>query len=173
MGNVSFSSRIGTADQPFSNPAWERAVQEFLVDGDYRLAAVRSELPIDPLEFYRREAVVARIAWLQEQRASDLQVRRQAVLDELSMIVHSSITDYDIDPEAATVTVKPGLPPERVRAIAKAKITKRVSLVTKEVTVSIELALWDKNAGIEKMMRHLGMLTEAGQSETRPLLLVK
>lgn len=91
---------------------------------------------------------------------AEAKIQTHRVLEELAIVAHSSVEDFDVDPATGAVRVKEGLPPERIRAIASVDFIETVNQRSGEVTRTAKLRLWDKVAAITNAMKHKALLVE-------------
>jgi phage terminase small subunit len=103
----------------------------------------------------RRPRVVAAIKRAQDSRAERVRIDAERVLAELEELAFSNIADYEIDPVAGTVCLRPGAPPKAMRAVASIK--HRVTRGAKGYVHEIEVRLWDKPSMLRLAGRHVGV----------------
>lgn len=96
------------------------------------------------------------------EEAARLQTHR--ILEELALVAHSSIDDYVVDWEHERLTVREGVPPEKMRAVAGVKFRKvevhDPRTRETETTFTAEIKLWDKNTALTNAMKHKALLVE-------------
>lgn len=147
------------------NARKRRFVDEYLVDLNATEAAKRSGYSAKTAysigqRLLKDVEIAASIAVEQDARAARVQVRADEVLRELVAIVRTNPSHFTTDAEGNLALRDPN-DMESWRAVASVKQKTRFipqkndePIVEKEV----EFKLWDKNAGIDKAMRHLGIL---------------
>jgi phage terminase small subunit len=109
------------------------------------------------------------IADLQDERAERVNFTADEVLRELAAIVRSNILDY-VMTDQGTLELANGASPDAMKAVASIKRkTRRYKDEegTEVVEHDIEYRLWDKNAAIEKAMKHLGLLKDGPSTGKR------
>jgi phage terminase small subunit len=95
---------------------------------------------------------------LMEERSERVQITADIVVRELAGLALSNIINYDFD-EEGFVTLRPGAPDIALRAVKKIKRRVRYDENGDKI-IETELELWDKNAAIRMLGKHLGMFIE-------------
>lgn len=149
-------------------PRQEQFVQEYLIDLNGAAAYSRAgyaargnSAEAAASRLLRNVKVRARVREAQAARAARVEIRQDAVLAELLLILHSDVRHYAVE-AGGKLVVLDGVPQEVGRAVSGVKWkTKRYmegGPDGKEVEVEeIEIKLWDKDSAIEKAGRHLGL----------------
>lgn len=149
---------------PRGAPLRDRFAEEYPKDLNATQAAIRAG-------YAPRGARSAGMACLQDPRVkakidAALAARRQrceleadAVLQELALLVFSDPAHYTVTDDGE-FRLAPGAPPNAMRAIAGVDHTVVTNHATGEVRHLVKYRFYDKNAAIEKAMKHLGILTE-------------
>ena len=141
-----------------------RFVEEYVIDLNVRRAAqvagyksqanaIGSQVMADP-------RVKHAIHIAEQLKVEKSMLKASAVLNELALIVHSDIRDYRID-RKGRLRLRRGALRTAYKAVAAVKIKTRKfknRAGNEVVETQQEIRLWDKNAAIEKAMRHLGLL---------------
>jgi len=102
-----------------------------------------------------RPRVIEAIKRGQGPRADRVGIESDRVLAELEELAFSNIADYEIDPVAGTVRVRPCAPPQAMRAVAAIK--HRMTRVAKGNIHEIEIRLWDKPSMLRLAGRRVGV----------------
>lgn len=152
-------------------PRQARFVEEYLVDLNATQAAVRSGYsPRTALQQGPRlltyPAVVTAIAERKAVRSERVGFTAEEVLKELALLVKSDVRDFTMDEKTGELALRAGVPDEAWRSVASVK--RRVRIVPQKdgepiIERDMEVRLWDKNAAIEKAMKHLGMFHSDGE----------
>lgn len=91
-------------------------------------------------------------------RAERTNITVDRVLEELAVVGFSSLDQFDID-DYGNVSVKEGVSREAIRSVAKLK--KKITFnADGSKTITTDIGLWDKPAGLRMMGQHLVMFTE-------------
>jgi len=100
--------------------------------------------------------MIAALNRAQDARAERVGIESDRVLEELKELAFSNIGQYEIDPNAGTVRLRPDAPPRAMRAIAS--ITHRVIPAGPNGKIyEIEIRLWDKPSMLRLAGRHVGV----------------
>jgi len=157
-------------DKPL-NERQKRFVTEYLIDRNASQAALRSGYSPHSAQGIGKQLlsfphVRKAIDDMEDDRIERVRFSADEVLRELQILVNARVTDFEVT-EKGELTVKAGVPESALAAVSKIKRRTR-SYRPKDGTpyteTEIEISLWDKNAAIEKAMRHLGLLRD---SETK------
>jgi phage terminase small subunit len=107
----------------------------------------------------RLPAVRRAIDRAQAERAESSGITQERVLRELSFVIYARLDFFVVDDDGE-VSVKPGIDPEFLRAVAgvRRRVSRDFEGHVRETTFSIQL--WDKNKSLALAMRHLGMLND-------------
>lgn len=144
------------------NAKQARFAAEYLVDLNAKQAAIRAGYSprtahAQGCRLLNDADVAAAIQAAMGARAERVQLESDEVLRQLRAIVRSNVRHFVID-DRGEVELAAGAPEDAFSAVSsvKHKIRSDEDGVTREV----ELKLWDKNAAIEKAMKHLGLLKD-------------
>lgn len=158
----------------------ERFCMEWIKDQNGAKAAVRagysersarttaSRLLAD-VNIQTRIAVLIESAVQRLPNALELQADIDTTIQHLAGVAHSNVMDYfDLDPktkrpmlnlEKATRAQTAGISKIKIKQLEPVLRSDGVEIFPQEVT-QIEIALWDKNKGLENMMRYQGLLKD-------------
>lgn len=135
-------------------------VREYLVDLNATQAAIRAGYSKRSArdiaaELLGKDRVKRAVHLALDARARRTQISADRALVEAARIAFCSVDDFAID-ECGNVAVKEGRTPGAMAAVARIK--RKTRTITRgdetEVIHEVELALWDKNAALEKVLRH-------------------
>lgn len=158
-------------------PKQERFVEEYLIDlngaAAYRRAGYRvgseTVARVEACRLLTNPSVAAALAAAKRERSGRVEVKADRVLEELACLALSDVGEV-VDMAGDEVRLRrPGDVPERARrAISSIKVRRHVEGVGKDArTVEVtEFKLWDKNAALEKLGRHLGLLKDGAGVQT-------
>ena len=139
----------------------ERFCQEYLIDLNATAAYLRTypdssedAAAVGACRLLGNAKIVARVAELQAERASRVQVSQDDVLRELMRLGFSDVRHFTVN-DLGHLELAEGAPEEAWRAVASVKhrIISNGDFTTREV----ELKLWNKNNALEALGRHIGM----------------
>lgn len=136
----------------------EQFVETYLTTGRASHAAVaaryaKSRARQTGYELLQRPDVQAAIAKREAELAAAYRLRTHEIFRELGAVLRSNVDHYRVS-KTGELTLAEDAPEDAMRAVASVKTTVQG---TKRTT---EFRLWDKNAAIEKAMKHAGLLTE-------------
>ena len=170
----STQSEVETSETPAARPAlstFRRAafVREYLIDLNATKAATRAgfkdansygpDLLADPEIAHAIEVAKA-------QRATRVGMTQDMVLQEMSLLSHSSIDHYVVDDEG-NIDLVEGAPEGAMGAISS--VNKKIKTVlnpkTGEVTKTydVTIKLWDKPTPLKIMGKHIGLFPDKMQ----------
>jgi len=142
-------------------PKQEAFVAEYLVDLSATQAAIRagySPKRADAIgyENLRKPEIAAAIAAAQAERAERVEVTADRILRELAILGFSDVRNFLVD-DTGQLYLREGAPEEAWRAVSsvKHKIRSFTTDAGTETTREIEFRMWDKNAALEKMAKHI------------------
>lgn len=148
-------------------------VREYLVDLNASQAAIRAGYSPKTAgqqahAMLKRVGIASALSKAQAERGARVQLEADAVLRELAILVRSDVRDYIVGNDGS-LTLREGAADEAWRAVASVK-HKIIEIPQNDgdsmFRREIEFKLWDKNSAIEKAMKHLGMLKDAGGAVT-------
>lgn len=148
-------------------PKQQRFVEEYLIDLNATQAAIRAGYSVDTAhatgwENLRKPEIEAAIVAAKAERAQRVQVSADEVLRELMRIGYSDAWNYEQDGRGRLVLTE-GAPDDATRAVASVKHKTRV-IPQKDADPieehTIEFRLWDKNAALANLGRHLGLFKD-------------
>lgn len=146
------------------SPLRRKFVENYLLDFNGRkaaLAAGYSSRPDAAVNHCLKDPKVRNALRYGEELKNQLGLLKvRLVLNELAYLVHSDVRNFRVNKHNKLV-LRRGALPHAWRSVASQKIrTKRYKTRDgREVQeTEFEIRLWDKNAAIEKAMRHLGLL---------------
>lgn len=152
----------------------KRFCEEYLIDGNATQAAIRAGYSQDTAKsmgsrLLSFDSVQEHLAALEDGRANRVGITADEVLAELATLVRSNVTDYILT-ENGDLDLAPDVPESAWRAVSLIKRKTRIipqkdGEPTREVEV--EFRLWDKNAAIDKAMKHLGLTRDAPEARRR------
>lgn len=165
MGQTdAIAKRHGAA--PLANAKRERFCHEYLIDLNASQAASRTGYSARTAysqgqRLLKDVEISARIDWLADERAKRMQLSADEVLRELAVLVRSDVRDFLVDDDGL-LTLRDGADDAAWRAVSSVKhrITRRMVGETPEVEREIEFRLWDKNAAIGMVGKHLRLFVE-------------
>ena len=99
------------------------------------------------------------------ERSAAAKVEQEKVLRELHTVLNSSIGDYEVD-EDGRVRVRPGVPPEAIRAVRSVRWRREYDFDGNLRQETMQLTLWDKPKSLSLALRYLGLLTDRIEVET-------
>lgn len=147
----------------------QRFVEEFLIDlnatAAYKRAGYKGSGNVAEVNAHKllRDAKVSRaIQAAKEDRTQRTQIASEQVLHELAVLGFSDIRHYALD-QHYNLTLREGAPEPAMRAVSSVK--HRVYEQYHEgdlvgVKHDVEYRLWDKNAALTNLAKHLGLLVE-------------
>lgn len=163
------------ADPRGLTPRQARFVEEYAVDCNATQAAIRAGYSHRTArsigeENLRKPAIAAAIAAACEDRAERVGLQADDVLRELAVVVHSDVRDFTCDDATGELTLRDGAPDDAWRAVASLK--RKVRFIPQKdgaqvIERELEFKLWDKNAAIDKAMRHLGQYRDPEGDDNR------
>lgn len=139
-------------------PKQEAFVREYLIDLNATQAAIRAGYSaktadrIGP-ELLGKTCVAEAIATAKAKRAERVEVTADMVLRELAILGFSDVRDFHVDHDGR-LRLRHGAPDAAFRAVSSVKHKIRTD-ATGEVHREVEFKLWDKNAALEKIARHI------------------
>lgn len=141
------------------NPQWEKFAQEYVMDFDKKRAALAAGYCKDSkneasiytisLELYNREVIRARIKELLEERRKEYDITEARVLQEMSRIAFSDITE-----------IIQSFGPDGVVYKDIKDIPKRIRPAIKSISTTangIQVTFHDKIGSLEQLAKFLGM----------------
>lgn len=148
---------------PLSNPKWEMFCQEYLLDLNGTQAAIRAGYTVNSARttastLLANPNISARVEELKEQRLHRVEIKQDDIIEELRILLKSSIDHYEADRDSGVVSAKSNAPENAIRAISSVRHKTRKSKSGEET--EIEYRLWDKPKSAELLMRHMGMLND-------------
>lgn len=155
-----------TTERPLT-PKQAMFVREYLVDLNATQAATRagySERTANEqgARLLANASVLRAVQEAMEARAQRVQLQSDEVLNELRILLRSDVRQFRVANDGS-LTLAEGVPDEMWRAVSSVKHKIR-EIPTKDgdpmFLREIEFKLWDKNAAIDKAMRHLGLLKD-------------
>lgn len=167
------------------DPRRRAFVMEMLVDDNPHRAALRVGFAVNALEaegddptladLMQDEQVLHAIRVARAQRASRIDIQKDQVVHETSLLAHSSLEHYVVT-EDGYVALAPGAPEGAMRAIQsiKRKAVTRTDPKTKEIIseISVEIRLWDKPNPLKLLGRQVGLFpnkVEVSGPDGKPL----
>lgn len=156
-------------------PKQEAFVREYLVDLNATQAALRAgyspkTAPFIGAENLKKPQIASAIAEAQSQRASRVEVTADRVLRELAILGFSDVRHFAVDQHGA-LTLTDNAPDDAWRAVSSVKHKIRTFTDPKgntEVNREIEYKLWDKNAALDKIARHISFYPPEKREHTGP-----
>jgi phage terminase small subunit len=150
------------------NDNQRRFIDEYMVDRNATQAAIRAgyadgSAAVTGHRLLRNANIRAEIDRKLLEEADKRQLNVDEVLIELAALGRSSIGDYEID-DAGNVKLAANAPGRALRAVSSIKKTIK-HLGNGRVEYKTEVRLWDKNAALEKLGKHLGLFKDRGQIE--------
>lgn len=134
-------------------------VQEYLVSLNatdaYRRAGYKARgraAEASASRLLRHARVAAAIQAEKAKRAARLQLKQDAVLEEIALMTHSTIEHYQVD-DYGNLTLAPGAPANAMRAVSGLK--KRIIHSEHGVSYEVEFKLWNKPASTRMAGEHL------------------
>jgi phage terminase small subunit len=156
-----------TARKPQRSRRRERFAEEYLIDLNGTQAAIRAGYSVETARriayvLLEQPAVKALIDAEMERRAARTRITQDRVLEELSVVAFSNITDYRVDAEG-NLSIAPNVRPDAIRGVASFK--RKVRTIPQKdgesvVEIETELRLWNKPDALKMSGQHLGMYTE-------------
>lgn len=147
-------------------PKQELFIQEYLKDLNGTQAAIRAGYSSDNAnniasENLAKPYIRERIESAQKERLDRVKIQQDDVMEELKLLLKSSIDSYQINPDG-TVDVKSDSDSRSIRAVSglKRKVkryTNKAGEPSSEIE-EVEIKLWDKTRAVEMAMKHLGLL---------------
>jgi phage terminase small subunit len=145
------------------SPKQQRFVEEYLIDLNATAAAGRAGYK-DPnigRQLITKNNVAAAIAAAQQARSERIQITADRVLQEIALIAFSDLGRVlDFAGDALKLRPPKDIPEAARRALSSIKV-KRYFEGAGDDAVEVETTefkLWSKDAALEKLLRHLGML---------------
>lgn len=150
-------------------------VSEYLVDLNATQAAIRAgysekTAQVIGAENLGKPMIASAIATAMEERTAKVELTSTRVLTELSHVALSDIGDIlDFTGTAPRLKLANEIPEHARRAIQSVKVKRYLEGAgeeAREVEV-IEFKLYDKNSGLDKVMRHLGLYKDGDDKGPR------
>lgn len=148
-------------------PRQTQFVREYLVDLNATQAAIRAGYSPrtarrQASDLLAKPDIAAAVQAGQAARAERVQFSADEVLRELAILLRSDVRQFAVGNDGALMLAE-GAPDDAWRAVASVK-HKILEIPQKDgdpmFRREIEFRLWDKNAAIEKAMKHLGLLKD-------------
>jgi phage terminase small subunit len=146
-------------------PKQQRFVEEYLIDANATKAAQRAGYSkatayAQGQRLLKNVEVAAALKEAMEDRGRRTQVTADKVLAELARIGFSNVEHFSAGDTG--LSLAEGAPADAMRAVSsvKRRVVTRSTDDGEEVDVTVEFRLWDKVSALEKMAKHLGILTD-------------
>lgn len=143
-------------------PKQQRFVEEYLKDlcatAAYRragYAARGNSAEVSAGKLLRKPQVQAAITAAQAERTARVETSADEVLAELLTLMRSDVRHFDVGNDGR-LTLAPGAPDRAWRAVSSVKHKIIPQAGTLPPIRQVEFRLWDKNAAIEKIAKHIG-----------------
>lgn len=143
----------------------ERFCQEYLVDLNATAAYQRTypdasaeSASVNAVRLLGNAKVATRIAELQAERASRVQVRQDDILSELLLLATSDVRHFTVD-DQGRLELTAGAPDSAWRSVSSVKhrMTTHTNGDSEFTVREIEYRLWNKNNALELLGRHIGL----------------
>lgn len=158
--------------EPLANQQHERFALEYVQDQTrnatraYRAAGYQTTAAAartSAARLLRKPEVKARIKQLQRELADRVVENTEDVVRELTLVAHSDISHYVMNPETGKVTLAPGAPRDAMKAVKR--IHHRVRRYQNgDVSHSLHVELWDKNAALRRLGQYTGGFLDRHES---------